>query len=65
MIQTINSIKIVGNIDIKLNAIKPFDKLICEFLDTLSKEIKTDKEARRYTDLLAFSFWIRIKIHTC
>ena len=55
---------LVGNSEI-LEGIKnvspriPFDKQICDFLATLSKEIMKDATARQYSDVMTFAFWIR------
>jgi len=59
--QLFNKISIAGDIDIKLNAIQPFNNSVINFLDILSKEILKNKKAKQYNDLIAFSFWIRKK----
>ena len=61
VIQLFNKITIAGNINTQFKAIEPFNDLITEFLETLSKEILKDKQALKYNDLIAFSFWIRKK----
>ncbi len=38
---------------------KPFDQGILEFLHDLSKRLMSDPEARKYSDVLTFAFWIR------
>ena len=37
----------------------PFNNLIINFLDDLSKEIIKNQEARKFNDLITFGFWIR------
>ena len=61
VIQLLNKITIAGNIDTKFKAIEPFNNLVTDFLETLSKAILKDKQAKNYNDLIAFSFWIRKK----
>ena len=41
------------------NSLKPFDDMIVDFLDSVSKEIMKNKEAKAYSDLITFAFWIR------
>lgn len=38
-----------------------FDKLTCDFLNQLSKNILNSEKARKFTDLISFAFWIRNK----
>ncbi len=38
---------------------KPFDELVIEFLNDLSKVIMKNAEAKMYSDLITFAFWIR------
>ena len=49
----------VGNIDIKISSNFLFEKSICEFLDELSKKIISDREAKKFSDLISFAFWCR------
>lgn len=37
----------------------PYDEKVCQFLDDVSKEVRKDKEAKKYADLQTFAFWIR------
>lgn len=38
---------------------KPFDELVCVFLDELSAVLREDKEARNFADIMTLAFWIR------
>jgi hypothetical protein len=49
---------LIGNKDFSNKPFKPFDKVIIEFLDQLSKKLKKYSE---YPDLIALSFWLRKK----
>lgn len=49
---------LIGNKDFSHKPFKPFDKVIIEFLDQLSKKLKKYSE---YQDLVALSFWLRKK----
>lgn len=44
---------------VKSKPFVPFDERVIEFLDSWSKEILKDKEARLYPDAVTFAFWIR------
>lgn len=55
---------LVGNENILRNisntvAMPIFYEEVISFLDSLSKKLLKDKEARKYPDLIAFAFWIR------
>ena len=36
-----------------------FDEMVINFLNDLSKEIMKNAEAKTYSDLITFAFWIR------
>jgi hypothetical protein len=38
---------------------EPFSKIVCEFLDEISKLIMKDTKSRLYPDLISFAFWCR------
>ncbi len=42
-----------------MNARKPFDDEITEFLNAVSKELMSDNRSRQYSDVVTFAFWIR------
>ncbi len=37
----------------------PFSPAVCDFLDALSRRIRTDAEARRFSDVATLGFWCR------
>jgi len=37
----------------------PYEALLCEFLDDLSSELRSSREAAAYPDIMAFAFWCR------
>ena len=39
--------------------LRPYNDMVCQFLDAWSKELRKDNEAVKYPDLQAFAFWIR------
>ena len=54
-----NKVKyLVGNKLLSL-PVEPFSKIVCEFLDEVSKNIMNDKKSRLYPDLISFAFWCR------
>ena len=38
----------------------PFNSLVCNFFDELSKYILKNKKAKKYSDLMTFAFWCRL-----
>jgi hypothetical protein len=52
-------ILLAGSKDISNLATSPFDKRVCEFLNDLSSELRSDKEAVAYSDVMTFAFWCR------
>ncbi|MEY8392202.1 acyl-CoA reductase [Lachnospiraceae bacterium 45-W7] len=48
-----------GEQNIEVKPKQPYGEEQCEFLEALSKALRADKEARQYTDILTFAFWIR------
>ena len=48
-----------GTEDIKIVPLVPFDDKICNFLDALSKALREEKDAKKYSDIITFAFWIR------
>jgi len=52
---------LIGNKEIEKKTLKPFDKTICDFFDSLSKNIFKDRNKIKETDILTFAFWLRKK----
>ncbi len=48
-----------GAPEIEVIAEEPYAKKQCDFLQALSGAIRSDKEAKRYSDIQTFAFWIR------
>lgn len=48
-----------GTEDIKIVPLVPFDDKICDFLDALSKALREEEDAKKYSDIITFAFWIR------
>ena len=38
---------------------QPYDPVLCDFSDTLSKTLRSLKETKKYPDILTFAFWCR------
>ena len=38
---------------------QPYDPVLCDFSDTLSKTLRSLKETKNYPDILTFAFWCR------
>ncbi len=57
-----NSIHFLSG-DKKINSLslQPYNPIICEFLDNLSKSLNKDKNAKIYPDLKTLAFWCRKK----
>ena len=41
------------------HAFLPFDNILCEFLDDLSTELRSNDKSSVYPDIFAFAFWCR------
>jgi len=50
---------LVGNKNIYIKPLPPFEKIICEYLEDLSKELRLNKTGNEYPDISTFSFWCR------
>ena len=50
-----------GDKKISSLSLQPFNPIICEFLDNLSKNLNKDKNAKIYPDLKTLAFWCRKK----
>jgi len=55
-----NSLEIIcGTEQISNVPWRPYDSRICDFLDDWSALLRRDREAKGYSDVLTFAFWIR------
>lgn len=54
-----NIMYLVGSKDISRSTFEPYDPIICEFLDDLSSQLRSDKKAIDYPDIMTFAFWCR------
>lgn len=59
MLQTDNVTYLAGSKAISTRPFAPYNWLLCGFLDNLSSELRSSKEARPYPDIMAFAFWCR------
>ncbi|MEI7481707.1 MAG: acyl-CoA reductase [Elusimicrobiota bacterium] len=52
---------LVGKSDrgINVQPLVPYDELVCEFLNSLSSTLLSDKAAKLYSDVMAFAYWCR------
>ena len=48
---------LVGTNKVKSVSFSPFDDLVCEFISELSKNLLTNRNYRKYKDIVALSFW--------
>ena len=48
-----------GREDVKVFPREPFDSLVCDFLEEVSKEVLKDVTLKTYPDVVSFAFWIR------
>lgn len=49
------NIRKLADLDVK----KPFDDTVIDFLNALSKELMTEKRAKKFTDIITLGFWLR------
>jgi len=59
LLQRNNVTFLIGNETISIRPLTPYDALLCEFLNDLSSELRSSKEATEYPDVMAFAFWCR------
>lgn len=59
ILQNDNVTYLVGDKTISTRPLAPYQVLVCEFLNNLSSELRSDKEAAAYPDIMAFAFWCR------
>ncbi len=52
---------LIGKNQAQYQTLKPFDDIICDFFDTLSKNIFKDKSMSDYPDIISIAFWFRKK----
>lgn len=50
---------LVGGNSISTQPLIPFDELVCGFLNDLSAELRSNKKANIYPDIITFAFWCR------
>ena len=50
---------LTGSRQVDTLPIKPFDSLVCEFLEIFSKKLSLAKDIKNYPDLKTLSFWCR------
>ena len=50
---------LVGGKSISTQPLLPFDEMVCGFLNDLSIDLRSNKKANEYPDIITFSFWCR------
>jgi hypothetical protein len=52
---------LVGNPNTPLDSrgLPPFNELVCEYLNELSSRLLKDREAKQFSEVIAFAFWCR------
>jgi hypothetical protein len=50
---------LVGDRNVEILPFPPYDDLLCDFLNDLSRELRSFKEISDYPDVMAFAFWCR------
>lgn len=50
---------LVGNEILEVKQLAIYSDIVCEFLDSLSRELRNDVDARKFPDILTFAFWCR------
>ncbi len=56
-----NIIKFLGNKKVTVKPSTPFGNLEIDFLDSLSKILVNNNNARSFPDIISFAFWCRKK----
>lgn len=50
---------LLGGLDQKVRVLPVYSEMVCDFLDEVSRELRNDKEAKAYPDVISFAFWCR------
>ena len=50
---------LVGGTSISTQPRVPFDEMVCGFLNDLSTDLRSNKKAKLYPDIITFAFWCR------
>ena len=50
---------LVGGESISTQPLVPFDEMVCGFLNDLSTDLRSNKKAKLYPDIITFAFWCR------
>ena len=50
---------LLGNDCVEVKPLEIFSDIVREFLDDLSKELRNDAKAKRFSDIMTFAFWCR------
>ncbi len=50
---------LAGEKEVGKKVLAPYDGLVCRFLDEWSKALRSDSEAKTYSDVMTFAFWCR------
>jgi hypothetical protein len=48
-----------GGQTLNVRPLVPYDDLVCEFLNSLSQALMSDKDAKLYPDVISFAYWCR------
>jgi hypothetical protein len=59
MLKNDNVTYLVGDKTVSIRPLIPYQALLCEFLNDLSSELRSCKEAAAYPDIITFAFWCR------
>ena len=59
MLKEENITYLVGRKTVSTSPLVPYDQLICEFLSSLSTELRSHREVSAYPDIMTFAFWCR------
>ena len=59
MLKEENITYLVGRKTVSASPLVPYDQLICEFLSSLSTELRSHREVSAYPDIMTFAFWCR------
>jgi len=59
ILQNDNVIYLIGDKTVSIRPLAPYDAILCEFLNNLSSELRSCREAAAYPDIMTFAFWCR------
>lgn len=50
---------LIGSDTVKVKPLEPYAEIVCDFLNDISKQLRSDKRTKEYSDVVSLAFWCR------